>query len=99
MEDINNTDAIGYDKLKERFNNTENNQDIAHDNVFDKLLADYFLSKRGQYVKANQLLEDLNKQFKGDVGFHEAQTDNDPNMINRAKFPDFKEPGLAFHKL
>lgn len=47
LEKVNNTEAIGFDKLQERFNNIENNKEIAHDNVFDQLLADYFLKKRG----------------------------------------------------
>lgn len=47
MTDVNNTDAIGYNKLKERFENVEKNREIAHESVFDKLIAEYFLTKRG----------------------------------------------------
>lgn len=47
LNEINNEQAIGYDKMEERFNDIENNENIAHATVFDKLLADYFLGKRG----------------------------------------------------
>lgn len=47
MADVNNTDAIGYNNLEARFADIENNRELAHESVFDKLLADYFLQKRG----------------------------------------------------
>lgn len=45
--DLDNLNAIGYNKLSERAKNPEKNRDIAHDNIYDKLLAEFFLSKRG----------------------------------------------------
>jgi len=31
--------------------------------VFDKLLADYFLSKRGEYKESNNLMKELSEIF------------------------------------
>jgi hypothetical protein len=56
MSEVNNTDAIGYNNLEERFANIKENRDKAHESIFDKLLADYFLQKRGQHVKSKELL-------------------------------------------
>ena len=47
MSDLNNLNAIGYDKLLERAAIPEKNRDIAHSELLDKLLAEYFLQKRG----------------------------------------------------
>jgi hypothetical protein len=73
---------------------------LAHETFFDKLLADYFLQKRGQHVKANELIEDLNRQFgsksaKYPEG-HPLRT-KDPregNDVNKFPFPG--KPGFAF---
>jgi len=37
---------------------------LAHETVFDKLLADYFLGKRGEYKESNKLLKDLADVFE-----------------------------------
>ena len=63
MNHLNNENAIGYNKLEERAANPEANRDIAHESVFDKLMADYFLEKRGEYKQSNKLLRDLEKVF------------------------------------
>jgi hypothetical protein len=44
MQDINNTQAIGYDNLANRSKENGSQFEAAHENVFDKLLADYYLS-------------------------------------------------------
>lgn len=47
MQDINNTHAIGYDHLDSRSGSTDKGQstyESAHESVFDKLLADYYLA-------------------------------------------------------
>jgi len=36
---------------------------MAHETVFDKMLADYFLQKRADHKKSNALLEDIEKLF------------------------------------
>lgn len=36
---------------------------MAHETVFDKMLADYFLQKRADYKKSNKLLEDIESLF------------------------------------
>jgi len=43
LNHLNNEEAIGYRNLEERAANLEDNKNIAHDTVFDKMLADYFL--------------------------------------------------------
>ena len=57
---------MGYDNLVERAKaeTAGQNFDIAHETVFDKLLADYFLDKRGEYKDSNKLLKDLSKIFE-----------------------------------
>ena len=66
LQNINNQDAIGYDKLTERAKaeSAEENFNLAHETVFDKLLADYFLGKRGEYKESNKLLKDLAEVFE-----------------------------------
>ena len=49
LQNVNNTDAMGFDNLDER-GSAEKPADkfnAAHQNVFDKMLADYYLSQRG----------------------------------------------------
>lgn len=38
-------------------------RDLAHESVFDKLLADYFLSKRDQYAKSRDMINQLNTKL------------------------------------
>lgn len=79
MLDVNNKDAIGYSNLEERFANVKENREIAHESIFDKLLAEYFLQKRGQFSKSKELMDDINSTFVK-LGFrddHDAKT-NDP---------------------
>jgi hypothetical protein len=61
MQSVNNTNAIGYDKLLERglSETAAENFNAAHESVFDKLLADYYLGKRGEYKESNKLLQEL----------------------------------------
>ena len=47
LNDLNNLEAIGYDNLEERAANPDKNRDIAHKDLTEKLLAEYFLQKRG----------------------------------------------------
>lgn len=53
LNHLNNEQAIGYQNLENRAADIANNKDLAHETVFDKLLADYFLQKRGDYKKSN----------------------------------------------
>lgn len=61
LQNINNADAMGYDNLMKRTTaaSASENFDAAHETVFDKLLADYFLGKRGEYKESNKLMKDL----------------------------------------
>jgi hypothetical protein len=63
LNHLNNEEAIGYNNLKERAQNPDDNWNIAHDNVFDQMLAEYFLEKRGNVKKGNKLLSDLTEEF------------------------------------
>lgn len=62
LQGINNTDAIGYDRVFERAKaeTAAENFDVAHESVFEKLLGDYFLAKRGEYKESNKLFKELN---------------------------------------
>ena len=66
LDHLNNEQAIGYDNLEARAADIANNKELAHETVFDKLLADYFLQKRGDYKKSNKVLADLEKLFNSD---------------------------------
>lgn len=70
LNHLNNEQAIGYRNLENRAADIANNKDLAHETVFDKLLADYFLQKRGDYKKSNQVLTDLERLFSSE----ESQT-------------------------
>lgn len=59
LNDLSNENAIGFNKLEERAANIEENNDIAHESVFDKMLADFFLHKRGDIKKGNKLITEL----------------------------------------
>ena len=63
MNKLNNEDAIGYNNLEERAADIENNRDIAHDNAFDKLLAEHFLHSRQDIKKGNDLHLELENNF------------------------------------
>lgn len=43
MNDVINSEAVGYDNLEKRFADPENNYKNAHESPFDKILADYFI--------------------------------------------------------
>ena len=64
LNELNNEQAIGYHNLEARAADVANNRDLAHESVFDKMMADYFLDKRGEYKKGNKLLKDLEEVFK-----------------------------------
>jgi len=77
LQNVNNQEAIGYNNLNERAKATsaEENYNLAHETVFDKLLADYFLGKRGEYKESNKLLKDLAEVFE------------DPKLTNATMSP------------
>lgn len=65
LSHLNNTNALGYDNLVERAaaqSQTEN-ANIAQPSVLDKLMADYFLTKKTEYQQANNLIRDLAQMF------------------------------------
>lgn len=55
LHHLNNEKSIGYNDFEKRAENVDNLKDAAHDTVFDKMLADFFLQKRGDYKKGNKL--------------------------------------------
>ena len=59
MRDVNNTQSIGYDNLEKNDGTFKN----SHSDVFDKLLADYYLTLRGEYAEANKLMAQLTDVF------------------------------------
>ena len=64
LHHLNNEEAIGYQNLEERAANIENNNDLAHESVFDKMMADFFLKSRGDYKKGNKLMGELEELFR-----------------------------------
>jgi hypothetical protein len=66
LHHLNNEEAIGYDNLEARAADLTQNRNLAHESVFDKMLADFFLSKRGEYKKSNALHKDLEELFRLD---------------------------------
>lgn len=65
LRHLNNTNALGFDNLLERAaaqTETEN-ANIAQPSVLDKLMADYFLTKKNEYQQANNLMKDLADMF------------------------------------
>ena len=72
LQNINNADAMGYDNLMKRTTSAtaSENFESAHETVFDKLLADYFLGKRGEYKESNKLMKELADVF-GSADHHD----------------------------
>lgn len=62
---------------------------MAHETVFDKLLADYYLGKRGEYKESNNLMKQL-----ADVFTDEAQQLTDP-----AEILDYQRLKQDIHKV
>ena len=93
-KDISNLENVGLDKLI--------NSPDTQTSTLDRLLGQYFLQKRGQYVATNELLDQLNLHFGGKaVKFadgHTAKT-NDKNQTNPDVFPVDERPNLAFAHL
>jgi hypothetical protein len=59
-EKINEKDLLSVDKdREEQAEWIKEGRDLAHETVFDKLLADYYLSKRDQYTKSKELIHQL----------------------------------------
>lgn len=65
LQDLNNTDALGYKNLMERSqaSSAQENSNLAQDSALDKLMADYFLGKRAEYKESNKMFKDLTKIF------------------------------------
>ena len=55
--------AVGYDRILERLQAPENSAELAHENLAEKLLAEYYIDKRKDYKVSKELLEVLNKNF------------------------------------
>lgn len=55
--------SIGYDNLIERLQAPEKSYDLAHKNLAEKLLAEYYIDKRKDYRASKEMLEALDKEF------------------------------------
>jgi len=57
---------MGYDNLTTKSGSPDDARSFesAHESVFDKLLADYYLSQRGEYAEANKLVTQLTDVFE-----------------------------------
>ncbi len=66
LQNLNSQDVLGYDNLinRAKAESAQENFDLTHETVFEKLLADYFLGKRGEYKESNALLKDLSLIFE-----------------------------------
>ena len=66
MQDVSNLHAVGYDNLDKRSGATKNvdTYENSHSNVFDKLLADYYLGSRADYAESNKLMRQLANVFE-----------------------------------
>lgn len=49
LDHLNNENAIGYNNLEARAADIENNTNLAHETVFDKMLAEFYMKNRGEY--------------------------------------------------
>jgi hypothetical protein len=51
MLSVNNEHAVGFDNIQKRgaADTAQQNYEAAHETVFEKMMADYFLEKRGEY--------------------------------------------------
>lgn len=66
MQDVSNTESMGFDNLASRsaIKNGVSAFESSHENVFDKLLADYYLSQRGDYAETNKTMAQLTEVFE-----------------------------------
>ncbi len=70
----------------EQAENIKEARDLAHETVFDKLLAEYYLGKRDQYAKSKDLIKQLDKQFKRkEDHLSEEGIIKDPKTMNLAE--------------
>jgi hypothetical protein len=70
LDGFSNEEAIGFRNIKERLANPDDNRDLAHESVFDKLLAEYYLQKRQDVKSGNSLLKQLEGEFSKASGRH-----------------------------
>lgn len=57
------TDAVGYDRIIERLQDPANSGEIAHQNIAEKMLAEYYINKRKDFKASKEMLEALDKEF------------------------------------
>ena len=57
---------MGYDHVVETSGATSATEkfNTGHTSVLDKLLADYYLGRRGEYAESNKLMRQLTKVFE-----------------------------------
>lgn len=67
LQHLSNTEAVGLNNLEQRALSPEKNRELAHETMFDKLLAEYFLQKRQQIVNVNDLIDKLGQKLGQDT--------------------------------
>lgn len=55
--------AVGYDRIIERLQAPENSSELAHENLAEKLLGEYYIDKRKDYKASKEMLEVLNQNY------------------------------------
>lgn len=66
MQTVNNADMLGFDNLHARAAapTPADAVQAAHENPMDRLMAEYFLAKRGENIETNQMMKDLASVFE-----------------------------------
>lgn len=92
MQDSNNTQALGFDNLKSRSGAIDDSRtfESSHESVFDKLLADYYLARRGENAESNKLMGQLTDIFEKKM--------SERNEISRVLSKD-RTANLSIYKL
>ena len=100
LQHLNNEQAIGYDNLEARAADLTQNRNLAHESVFDKMLADFFLSKRGEYKKSNALHKDLEELFRldGDGKVPTPGGASDDQPVHEADARGAQTLGAQYHR-
>lgn len=82
MRDISTPNALGYDNLEKRAvaQTADASYDAAHPHIMDKLLAEYHLKTRNEFVEANKLIKQLTDVFESGVDSESYQISNDRDL-------------------
>ena len=87
-------DALGYDNLTERLQDSDKSGELAQSNIFEKELAKYYIDKRKDYKASKELLEKLDKYF-GNSSSTGVEGLPDPNSIGYDLEASLKNKGIS----